>query len=225
MMSADDLTQCIPIIEKAGEYFTGRANKLGTVRKIFKRAYRQHLIEMQEDAALGRYGMTMQEFTRRGKKNLSEKMYEGIRQKIEGVRVKSDFLIAGFDGVKRPHIFKVSEGDSGEIVDSVYDKPGFCAIGSGTWIAETILYSLGQAVDSTFHETIFNTCAAKFMAEKASDIGKATYLYSKKPGSSVFMNVGGMIEAIRDAWEKSGCPRVPDGIIKDIANIYHPRCG
>lgn len=224
MMSADDLTQCIPIIEKAEEYFTGRANKLGTARAVFKRACSQHLVEMQEAAALSRYGLTMKEFLRTGKKRLSEKMFESIRRKIEETKASCTFLVAGFDSLKRPHIFEVSEDKDGGITDHVYDKPGFCAIGSGKYIAETILYSLGQTTDRTFYETIFNVCAAKFMAEKASDVGKVTYVLCKKQGSFMFAHGYGMIEEIREAWEKNGCPRVPEGIVRTIENIYHPRC-
>ena len=120
MMAADDLTQCIPIIDKAAKYFTGRANTLATARAIFKRAFSQHLIEMQEDAALSRYGMTMKEFLRTGKKKLSEKMYESIHQKIDETKVGCEFIVAGFDSLERPHIFHVTE----EGKDGVYDRPG-----------------------------------------------------------------------------------------------------
>ena len=43
------------------------------------------------------------------------------------------------------------------------DKPGFCAIGSGQWAAETILFSLGQSIDNGLEETIYKVCAAKFI--------------------------------------------------------------
>jgi hypothetical protein len=224
MMSADDLTQCTPIIEKAGEYFAGRANKLGTARMVFKRAYSQHLVEMRESAALSGYGLPMKEFLKNGKKKLSEKMYESIRQRIDKVKAKCDFIVAGFDSLGLPHIFEVSENDEGGVTDHVYDKPGFCAIGSGKWVAETILYSLGQSMDRSFYESIFNVCAAKFMAEESTDVGKTTHLVCKKQGSFMFAHVYGMVEEIRKAWEERGCPRVPEGIISTIENVYHPRC-
>lgn len=224
MMSADDLTQCIPIIERAGEYFTGRANKLRTARAVFKGAYSQHRVEMCEDAGLSAYGLSMKAFLKDGRKKLSDRMYESIRKRMEEVKVGCTFLVAGFDSSGRPHIFEVSESKNGGIADHVYDKPGFCAIGSGSYIAETILYSLGQSTDRTFCETIFNVCAAKFMAEKASDVGKATYLLCKKQGSSAFAYAYGIIEAMRRAWDEHGCPRVPERIVETIEKVYHPRC-
>jgi 20S proteasome alpha/beta subunit len=219
-MMAGDLGQCVPIIEKAAGYFAGRANKLSTARKVFKRGFSQHLVEMQEDAALSRYDMTMKEFIRTGKKRLSERMLESIRKQIEETKTGCEFIVAGFDSLKRPHLFHITE----EGKDIVCDKPGYCAIGSGKWVAETILYSLKQSIDRTFAETIFNVCAAKFMAEQADGVGKASYLVAKKAGSTSFHYVFGMTEAIRDAWERVGCPRIPEGIISTISNTYHPRC-
>jgi hypothetical protein len=220
MMSADDLTQCVPIIERAAEYVAGRANKLHTIRLAFKRAFSQHLVEMQEDAALSRYGLTMREFVKNGKKRLSEKMYESIRKNIDEVKVGCEFIVVGFDSLKRPHIFHVTN----EGKDGVYDKPGYHCIGSGALVAEAMLYYFGQSIDRTFHETIFNLCAAKFMAERCAGVGKATYLYARKSGSNAFVYVSGMMEGIRAAWDERGCPRVPEGIVQTIGNVYHPRC-
>jgi hypothetical protein len=224
MMSADDLTQCTPIIEKAREYFTGRANRLATARAVFKRAYSQHLVGMREDAALSGYGLSMKEFLKDGRKKLSERMYESIRKQIEEVKVGCTFLIAGFDLFGLPHIFEISENKDGGVTDHVYDNIGFAAIGSGKYIAETILYSLGQTTRRDFHQTIFNVCAAKFMAEKASDVGKPTWVYCKKRGSSAFAHASGMVEKIREEWDKKGCPRVPEGIVTQIKSIYNARC-
>ena len=223
MMSADDLTQCTAIIEKAREYFTGRANKLATARAVFKRAYSQHLVEMREDAALTGYGLSMKGFLKDGRKKLSERMYESIRKQMEEVKAGCTFLVAGFDLAGLPHIFEVSENKDGGVTDHVYDNVGFCAIGSGQYIAETILCSLGQTTHRDFHQTLFNVCAAKFMAEKAIGVGKATCVYCKKRGSFAFAHASGMVEKIREEWDKKGCPRVPEGIVAQI-QIYNPRC-
>jgi len=219
-MMAGDLTQCLPIIQKAEKYFTGRANTLATARAVFKRAFSQHLVEMREDAVLSGYGLTMKEFLRTGKRRFTENLFESICKKIAEVKANCEFIITGFDSQKRPHIFNVTE----EGKDGVYNKPGYYCIGTGKWAAETILYTLGQSVDLNLYQTIFNVCAAKFMAEKSSDVGKATYLYARKPGSNVFTQVSGMIETIRGAWENDGCPRIPEGIIKALTDIYYPRC-
>jgi hypothetical protein len=220
MMSADDLTQCIPVIERAAEYVAGRANKPHTIRSAFKRAFSQHLVEMREDAALSHYGLTMKEFIKSGKKRFNERMFQSICKNMDDVKLGCEFIVAGFDSLTRPHIFHVTN----EGKDSIYDKPGYHCIGSGSLVAESILYYFGQSIDRTFHETIFNVCAAKFMAERCAGVGKATYLYARKYGSNAFAYVSGMVEGIRASWDERGCPRVPEGLIRSIGDVYHPRC-
>jgi hypothetical protein len=61
------------------------------------------------------------------------------------------------------------------------------------------------------------------MAEKAIGVGKATCVYCKKRGSFAFAHASGMVEKIREEWDKKGCPRVPEGIVAQI-QIYNPRC-
>jgi hypothetical protein len=151
MMAADDLTQCVAIIEKAKEYFRNRNNTLSVARSVFKRAFQRHLVEMREDAVLSGYGMTMEEFNKHGKRRFTERKFEALCDRLEAIDPKCEFLVHGFDSFKRPHIFRVYGVGS----DQVLDKPGFCAIGSGTWAADTILHYLGQSVETTLEETIF----------------------------------------------------------------------
>jgi hypothetical protein len=218
MMAGDDLSQCVPIIEKAKEYFRNRNNTLSVARSVFKRAFQRHVVEMREDALLSGYGMTMEDFVKNGKRRFTEKTYESLRERMEAIDPMCEFLVYGFDSLKRPHIFRV--GGLGS--DGVLDKPGFCAIGSGKWAAEAILFYLGQSVDKTLEETIFNACAAKFAVERFG-VGKHIYLYAKRHGSLGFLCQRGMVADIRKAWDEKGCPRVPDGIV-EIIRRSNPTC-
>lgn len=219
MISADDITQCAPVIQRAAKYFTGRANTQEVARQCFMRAYQRHITETAEDQVLSRFGITMEEFLRTGKRRFTERMFDTLCGDIRSVRAACDFLIFGFDGGGRPHIFTV--GDS--VGNGVWNKPGFCAIGSGRWAAEGMLFHFGQSVDKGLHETIFNVCAAKFAAEKTAGIGHHTYLFAKRPGSQSFAYTFGLVEEIRDAWESSGAPRVPVGPIDSISR-YNMAC-
>lgn len=211
MMASDDLAQCVPIIDKAQEYFKNRKNTLAVARSVFKRAYQRHLAEMREDAVLSGYKMTCEDFAKHGKRRFTERTYEDLRARMEAIEPKSEFLVFGFDSTKRPHIFCVE----GVGTDRVLDKPGFCAIGSGKWAADAILFYLEQSIDKTLEETIFNVCAAKFAAERYG-VGKHTYLFVKRRGSIMFSWKSGMLEDIRKAWEEKGAPRVPAGVIEAI---------
>jgi len=220
MMSGDDITQCIPIIEKAKEYFQKRNNTLAVARAVFKRAFQRHLIEMRQDAVLGGYGMSMEDFLRNGKRRFADKQFQSMCERMEAIDPKCEFLVYGFDSQKRPHMFHVDNAGT----DGVLDRPGFSAIGSGKWAAETILYYLGQSIDKTLEETIFNVCAAKFAAERAVGIGPHTYLYVKRFNSTLFQWKFKMIDdEIRKAWNEQGAPRVPDGIVEAIRNA-RPTC-
>jgi len=213
MMAGEDITQCVPIIDKAGEYFQGRKNTLAVARSVFKRAFQRHAIEMREDAVLSTYGMKMEDFLKSGKRKFTEKQFNSLYERMNTVTPGCEFLVTGFDEMKRPHIFHVSSSG----IDNVYDKVGFGAIGSGQWAAETILYALGQNTDRNIYDTIYNVCAAKFMAERASGVGRESYLYARIPGSVAFSHSYSMLGRIRDAWEKQGCPKMPEGIAETIA--------
>jgi hypothetical protein len=212
MIAGDDITQGLPIIQRAERYFTGRANTVGTARAAFKRAYQQHLSEMASDAVLSKYGLDMKAFLASGKRRFTEKVFSSICERMDAIKtVGCEFLVFGFDGAGRAHIFTV--GDQGS--DRTYDKPGFCCIGSGAYAAEAMLFYFRQATFRTLPETVFNMCAAKFTAER-SGIGKDTFLYVKQPKSVASSNRAGLIEDIRRVWEAGGAPKAPPGIVELI---------
>lgn len=202
MMSADDLTQCIPVIEKAADYFKNRANTLQVARHCFKRAYQNHLAEIASDQVLGRFSMDMKEFKKTGKKRFTELQFNSLCKKIEEVHADWQFLATGFDSSRTPHLFTIEEPGR----DSVYDKPGFCAIGSGRYAAEGMLLYLGQNPTKTLYETVFNAYAAKFMAEKVG-VGKHSYLFVKKAGSTSCTYHSYIDPEIRKEWEQKCAAR------------------
>src|SRR5439155_872840 len=91
-------------------------------------------------------------------------------------RLSKDWRVM-FDGDRNPQVFKVVEnwGTGAEDIDCRW--PGFAAIGVGTKPAEVILYALDQNPHTPWTETIYNVCAAKFMAERVSGVGRDTFLY------------------------------------------------
>lgn len=216
MMSADDLTQCLPVIERAERNFQGRANTLRVARACFKRAYQGHLAELAGDRVLGRFGLDMEAFRKSGRRRFTEQIFNTLSNEIRDVKVEAQFLACGFDGRAMPHLFTVTEPGT----DSVYDKPGFCAIGSGMYAAEGMLHYLGQTVDSTVHQTIFNVYAAKFMAERIPGVGEKTFLFVKKQGCDAFSMETWVEPTIRDRWNTEGKPRIPDGLISQLETVH-----
>ena len=204
MMAADDLTQCLSVIEKAATYFQNRANTIQVARHCLKRAYQNHLAEVATDRVLGRFQMSMKDFLKTGKRRFTESKFNALCEEIRSVIADWQFLAAGFDSQGMPHLFTVEEPGQ----DFVYDRPGFCAIGSGRHAAEGMLMYLGQNTVKNLYETVFNVYAAKFMAEKVDGVGKHCYLFIKKPGSTA-CSIHGYVEPdIRKEWEEKCAPRI-----------------
>ena len=216
MIATDDLTQCIPIIDGARELFRGKENTLRTVRTCFKRAYQQYLSEYAADQVLGRFGLSMEAFVK-GKHKLAPDQVNSLSTEIRQIKGKSDFLIYGHDENKMPHIVVVK--DPG--LDEVHDKPGFCAIGSGWAAADGMLFYLRQSVGRSMEETIFNVCAAKFMAEKVGTVGEDTFLFVKKYGYQAYASIDmNLVNTIRGYWDKDGKPKVPNGVLESIKTAH-----
>jgi hypothetical protein len=215
LMASSDVTQCVPIIERAAGYFNKRANTLQVARSCLKRAYQRHLSEMVGDLVLGRFGLNMEEFLKSRSKRFTDKTSDRLISEMREVKPDWEFLACGFDSDKRPHLFTVEAPGT----DSVYDKPGFCAVGSGKYAAEGLLFYLGQTPKCSLHQTLINVLFAKFMAEKAG-AGTNTYTFIKKAGSSE-CGIELFIEpTIRKAWEEEGCPHIPKGLLDKIAAAH-----
>ena len=162
MWAGSDITQCIPIMERASEYFEGRANTLKNARYCVKKAYQQHLSEMAVDEVVGRFGITsMDSFLKSKSKRFTDTMSDRLIWQMQQVTSGDlSFLAFGYDAKQVPHLFVVEEPGK----DSVYDKPGFCAIGSGKVAAEGLLMHLEQSRICTLSKTLINLLFAKFMA-------------------------------------------------------------
>jgi hypothetical protein len=212
MWASSDMTQCSSVVERAGRYFRNRANELHVARSCMKRAYQKHLSEMAADQVLGRFNVDMEGFLKSKSKRFADRISENLATQIQQIKVDWEFLAFGFDSHKQPHLFVVEEPGT----DSVYDRLGFCAVGSARHAAEGLLLYLDQSRICTLHKTLINLLFAKFMAEKTG-IGKQTFIFAKKPGSTMFSMPLWIEPTIRDKWDKEVSPRVPDDLMREIA--------
>jgi hypothetical protein len=117
MMAGDDMTQCSPIIEKAREYFTsGRKNTLQVARSVFKRAFQRHVIEMREDAVLGCYGLSMEEFLKSGKRRLTENKFNSLCDRMERIEPKCEFIVHDGDSEACRSAFRTDVDHDSEVM-------------------------------------------------------------------------------------------------------------
>ena len=216
MMSGEDLGDCLGIIDHSEDYFKPGAATQREAITAFKQGYKSYIAEVAADIVLAPFDLDIKEFKKSGKKIFTDEIFNSLSHKIESEKEKlnsSQFIGYGFDGQGEAHVFLVLWPGIGK----TRDKPGFACIGAGADAAAFTLYSLGQTVNCNLYETIYNLCAAKFAAEKVQiGIGRDTYLYARKRGSSMFTTPIDFVPRIRAAWEKDGGPKIPAGIIKEI---------
>jgi hypothetical protein len=223
MIAGDDITQYIPVIERARALLRGKSGKLMVVMDAFKKAYQQEFKAAIEDGLLSRFEMTMEDFKKHGKTQLLPEVFTELSLKIKIASLGCRFLVYGLDDRKIAHIFTVSNPGKCEL----RDKPGFWAIGKGATSALSMLAALRQVRGrTTFDETIYNVLAAKYISESASDVGKETYLYIKKYGCDGFSNKLALEEEVRGIWEKEGRPTTNVAAVNAIKNgefFFYPR--
>lgn len=82
-----------------------------------------------------------------------------------------DFLIAGFDRDKDPHIFTVNQNG----LIKKHDDSGFMVIGSGAMLAFSELTKYGYNGFETITEAILDVYFAKKSSERMVGVGKNTY--------------------------------------------------
>jgi hypothetical protein len=175
-----------------------------------------------EAKILKRYGMTVQQFLDRGRKSFTDRVFYEICSRIDREEISLQFLLAGFDENRVPHLRVISAHEPPNDFDSL----GFAAIGSG---ASGALSSLSFAKDhlgfgrySDMEPCAYHLLAAKYMAESATDVGRDTFFVSVGPkrGSYGLHTLGE--EAIRKSWEKYGAPRHPKETIKILKDVLFP---
>jgi hypothetical protein len=227
MVAGNDISHAIPIIERARVYLKKSEDTLESVRSCVKRAFQERVLEVTTDRVLSNFDLDMPTFKRDGKKIFNAGTFAILCNEIRAVSLASlQFLVYGFGSDGTPHIFTVCE----PCEDAAWDVPGFRAIGSGEYAAESILYFFNQSPKKTFEETIFNVFAAKFMAERAIGVGRDTHWSIRKRGCGSFTWESvppiELIQIIRSEWEGGGSPQIPPNAIENIKALNircHPR--
>jgi hypothetical protein len=218
MIGGNDISQAVPVIDRAANILRGKGNDFMTVMSGFKQAYQEHRRDNITDQYLSSYDMTIKEFKRNGRKLLNPEIHASLSFQIREFRLGCAFLVYGYDNKKQPHIFEVRNPG----IATIHDKPGFWAIGAGASSALNMLSTLGQGRELTrLAPTIYNVLAAKYFSESASDVGKKTFFVIHEFGSIGFSTSGIHLEpSIRTLWEENR-PKTPPsmGQLVESANI------
>jgi hypothetical protein len=205
--------QRLRIMNDVIETFKGVSDvSLTEIQNAFVNAYQKYGRQLAAELVLAPYGLTLEEFISR-RAELGDSIFERLWGEIGRIKVGCDFLVSGFDDVA--HIFSVSDPTTEHpSFITNHDDLGFGTIGSGAYLAESTLYSYRQYVTNSIEETIFNTCAAKFSSESATDVGHATHIKVVQK-DRIIQYEPSLSRELRDIWETQR-PRITADALKII---------
>jgi ATP-dependent protease HslVU (ClpYQ) peptidase subunit len=214
-MYAGSVTHVAPILRTVRQELSGKDASYDEVERAVVKAYRERLETEETNTVLGRYGLTMERFLTDGLQRFGPSEFSRILQKTEQISLGAsglEFLVAGYDAKGNPHIFSVT--DPGRVEN--HNVTGFWAIGSGQNAALASLFFHSYNRRMPLQEALYHVCAAKFMAEKASDVGETTSVLIlsasvNDSSGALRMDVSEFqsVEAVKKIWKSEGRPRIP----------------
>jgi hypothetical protein len=190
MLAADDMAHADELLREI------RAQKLSqplSFPDLFQRLgdARTAVINRLASAGLPP-GLDLARFYAEGRKLLSPAAYETIFDRLDKFRLRCDLLVVGFDSIDLPHIVSVGEDPPQE-----HDREAFCAIGSGRYLADSILSAYDHMINAGWRETAYRVRAAKRAAERTQGVGRMTFMIALSLDGQRFFP-GGDLDALID---------------------------
>ncbi len=223
LLSGTDIVQIPFILSRAKELLQDETvyDEYRVPRAVHM-AYVERLRLQIESQVLDRYDITLSEFSANGRADLSPELYKKLSDEISGISLGLQFMVVGFGADDIGHLVFVD----GQGAPASYDSVGFCAIGSGMNAAlSTLAFQADRKNLSVYleeSEAIYSCCAAKFVAESASDVGRNTFLTLLRGGEQPkFIFTRRIDHEVRKAWERYWIPRIPKSIINKIPEMIY----
>ncbi len=203
------IDQSVPVIRKIRGSLLENGYTVGEVADVCKKAYIEHQRELAYEKVLSPFDMTLDSFLK-SRKKIGESQYERLWNAISSVSVGFNLLVAGIEKSGHAKIFTVSNpSEENPSFINFCDTTHFAAIGSGAYLAESVLYAYGQIGGDSLDQTVYRLIAAKFLAESASDVGEATHLrIIYQDGSVKRLDADFIHNEIRTHWDSFDKPKV-----------------
>ena len=181
---------------------------LQEVKTICTSVYIDEAKRLAEQSTIAKFGMSMEDFLN-SRKKIGDSLFERTCGELSRIEVQCDLLMCGFDE-DEAHIFCISNPttDNPSFITD-YDFPGFAAIGTGSYLAESTMYAFQQTNVTDLNRAIYHATTAKFIAEAASDVGESTILLVLEGGGYRIGFKEGLEEKLRERWMLKGRPSVP----------------
>jgi hypothetical protein len=212
-MIAGTFGQRQSILNEVRETFRSATNAPVTeMQGAFVSAYQKYGRQLATESVLAPYGLTLEEFLSR-RAEIGDTIFEGLWGEIGRVKVGCEFLVCGFDNIG--HIFSVSNptADNPSFI-TPHDDLGFGTIGSGAYVAESSLYAYQQSHGVSLEVSIYQTCAAKFSSESATDVGDATHVKIIQKDKIIEYDIF-LADDLKPIWRKNRL-RIPRAVFKII---------
>lgn len=217
MFAAEDLSYIVPVLDGTqktlGSYLS--EYDLDDVATAMQTSFLKERKKKTEVGILSPLGFTVESFASTGLKKLGAPLFRQLAQEIREVRLDVEFLVYGFDRNGDGHIFSIR--DPGEI--KYRDRSGLWAIGTGKYRALSSLFFHSCSFLMPAELMVYHVCEAKFMCKGAPGVGDHTFVTLLRHNHTEKYFFPQELEAIREAWESKGKPRIPDGITQQISEM------
>ena len=186
VLIAGTITRAIELVDTYAEYFRGLKEKKikitdTTILDHVKKPPITQKYKIANEYVGALLGMSYKDFLTNGKQILPQKQFEEIIADIQRLDLGCQLILCSFiDGAQR--IYKVCDDCSVEASDH------FAAIGSGSDIAESVLFQRDHEGDLPLSHALYDVYEAVSLGSKAPGVGKQhaiTVLIPPKPGGKI----------------------------------------
>jgi len=210
MIAGENISAAVPMLNEVDSKDDGTLT-VEQFSVVCREAYRHQQTMGIESTILSKYDMTLKQFKESGSRVFTDKVYEHLIEGMEEYDLGAQFLFAGFDPRCAPHIFTLTH--PGKV--QFFDRTGYWAVGSGKHAAISHLAGYPYRRHATFAECIYQTIAAKFAAESATDVGRDTDVSVRFRDLSPTLDLPeDLVEYVRGLYER--IERVPGEAIRAI---------
>jgi ATP-dependent protease HslVU (ClpYQ) peptidase subunit len=221
IMYAGDASRFAPLVDDVDEILGDLRSPRLTIRTVesaIERAYANQLQRRIETEILRPFDLSYEKFVKTGKRFLGEVRFNRVLDHVVEMDLGIELLVVGMDAETRMHVFTVST--RGVVERSPLR---FGAIGSGAWLALASLYPIPYfAHEPDISETVYWSCAAKFVAEAAPGVGKQTHVMVVDPYTNGFQLLHD-VDALREVWRTKGRPKAPRPALKLVDRMIDNR--
>jgi hypothetical protein len=224
MLAGTDVTYASNVLTASSqEIHNAQSPTAQDVAQIVKASYYTRRKTQLEDLYLRAYGLSMDDFMRKGRQQLGPSLFETMKFQMDQYDLGFTLLVCGFPNpaASYPVFFEIT--NPGVVVPRMV--PGnYAGIGSGAPNALSYLDWKKQGQTTSLAETIYNGIAAKGLAESALGVGKETMVTILEAAESFPQKALNekQIQAIRTMWEIEEASARPISLQSRVTEILKP---